>query len=142
MVILADISTSLPIIIAGLFALFLLILGILLMFGKGGKFVSGYNFEAKGEKAKKYERQLLSATGILIMLLAPGVALIGISVLYSATLLWVGFGYSIFVVIVGLLIINKSPRLQRAEFLARKYSENPSYQENEDDWKHPTRRVK
>ena len=145
MFLLTDMTTIIPLAFAGIFVLLLLALGIALLCGKGGSWVSGYNFKAVGAKAVAQERILLKGVAVVIFCLIPGIAGIGLSVICGKAgtlVLWLGFGFSMLIVIIGLIWLNRAPKFKRAEYLARKYTENPNYVENEDDWKHPTKKVK
>ncbi len=125
-----DVIILFPLIVSGLILLTMVGMATMLLLGKGGKYLSGYNFQAKGEKAKKQEKILLRATGILIYVLVPGIAAIGLSVVAGGTwLMWAGFFYSFVVLVVGLILLNTSKKLKKAELLARKYSENPNYED-------------
>ena len=99
---------------SSIFAVPVIIIGIVLCCGKGAFLIAGYNTESPEEKAKYNEKALCRAVGVLVLVIVGSVELLMLGlVLDTIALVW-GSGI-LFIVstVFGLVYINKSQRFKR-----------------------------
>lgn len=121
-------------IVAIVFFLFLNVIAAALYFGRLSSLVSGYNYKAKGEKAKKYERYMLKRMAYFLSGFSAGLFAAFMSAAFSAKILmYVFLGLTAVYFIAGVIYLTSSKKLRRAQFLAHKLSENPHYRDEQSE---------
>ena len=92
----------------------LLVLGCVLLSGRGAWLIAGYNTMSPEEKAKYNEKALCRAMGWMMLALAGAWGLVTAAMLLNLTwLLWVGNLLFVAVIIVGAVYLNRSDRVKR-----------------------------
>lgn len=117
----------------------LIFIGISLINGKGGLYVSGYNRSVKRPEAKPYERYFLRKAGYFILSLALPYACIAVFNVFDIKIgMYISIAVLATLIIGGLVFLNKDKKIKRAVYLALKLEENPAYTDKEmeaDDFK-------
>ena len=99
---------------ASIFAVPVIILGIVLCCGKGAFLIAGYNTASPEEKASYDEKALCQAVGILLLVIVGSVELLMLGLVLDMTALVWGGGILMAVsTVFGLIYINTSKRFKR-----------------------------
>ena len=99
---------------ASIFAVPVIVIGIVLCCGKGAFLIAGYNTASPKEKASYDEKALCRATGILVLVIVGCVELLMLGLVLNLTALVWGDGILMAVsTVFGLIYINKSQRFRR-----------------------------
>ena len=100
--------------VSSIFAVPVIIIGIVLCCGKGAFLIAGYNTASQKERASYDEKALCRATGILLLVMMGCIELLLLGVVLGMTaLIW---GVVILLAastVFGLIYINKSKRFRR-----------------------------
>ena len=100
--------------VSSIFAVPVIIIGIVLCCGKGAFLIAGYNTASPEEKAIYNEKALCRAVGALVMVIVGGVELLMLGLVLDTTALVWGGGILMAVsTVFGLIYINKSQRFRR-----------------------------
>ena len=95
-----------------------IILGIVLICGKGADLIAGYNSLPSKEREKWNEKTLCRAVGILLLIMVGCIELIGVGAILDITILeWTGCALLIIFTAGGLVYINKSKRFKNGGML-------------------------
>ena len=101
-------------IVMSIFAVPVIIIGIVLCCGKGAFLIAGYNTASPKEKAAYDEKALCRATGVLVLVIVGSVELLLLGAVLGMTALAWGGGILMAVsTVFGLIYINKSQRFKR-----------------------------
>ena len=99
---------------SSIFAVPVIIMGIVLCCGKGAFLIAGYNTASPEEKASYDEKALCRATGVLVLVIVGCVELLMLGLVLDMTVLVWGGGILMAVsTVFGLIYINKSQRFKR-----------------------------
>ena len=99
---------------SSIFAVPVIIVGIVLCCGKGAFLIAGYNTASSEEKATSNEKALCRATGVLVLVIVGSVELLMLgAVLDMVALMWGGGILMAVLTVFGLIYINKSQRFKR-----------------------------
>ena len=99
---------------SSIFAVPVIIIGIVLCCGKGAFLIAGYNTASPKEKASYDEKALCRATGVLVLVIMGCVELLMLGlVLDMAALIWSSVILLVISTVFGLIYINKSKRFKR-----------------------------
>ena len=99
---------------ASIFAVPVIILGIVLCCGKGAFLIAGYNTASPKEKAAYNEKALCRATGVLVLAIVGSVEVLMLGLVLDMTaLVWVGGVLIAGSTVFGLIYINTSKRFKR-----------------------------
>ena len=113
-------------IIPGAFVAFLLVFGTLLMFGKGGILIPGYNHTAKGANAVFFEKVYCQHVGIIVL-----VSAVLFSALFTGLVMqinWLTFasgGVGVCVIFCMLVALKNNKKANVAVLLAKELTKNP-----------------
>ena len=100
--------------VASIFAVPVIIIGIVLCCGKGAFLIAGYNTASPKEKAAYDEKALCRAVGVLVLVIVGSVELLMLGLVLDMTALEWGGGILMAVsTVFGLIYINKSQRFRR-----------------------------
>lgn len=80
-------------------AALLMIMGIVILVGKGDKLIAGYNTASKEEKSQYNAKRLRGLVGGLLIILAPATFLLGLDSM-AASLLFSGITFVVCIVVV------------------------------------------
>ena len=99
---------------ASIFAVPVIIIGIVLCCGKGAFLIAGYNTASPKERAVYDEKALCWATGVLVLVIVGSVELLMLGLVLDMTaLVWSGGILMAVSTAFGLIYINKSQRFRR-----------------------------
>ena len=99
---------------ASIFAVPVVIIGIVLCCGKGAFLIAGYNTLSSAERAAWDEKALCRTTGVLVLVIVGCVELLLLgAVLDIVALMWSGGILFAVSTVFGLIYINKSQRFKR-----------------------------
>ena len=99
---------------ASIFAVPVIILGIVLCCGKGAFLIAGYNTSSPEERAKYDEKALCRAVGGLVLVIVGSVELLMLGLVLDMTaLVWGGGILMAGSTVFGLIYINTSKRFKR-----------------------------
>ena len=99
---------------SSIFAVPVIIIGIVLCCGKGAFLIAGYNTASPKEKASYDEKALCRATGVLVLVIVGCVELLMLGAVLGISVLMWGGGVLIAVsTVFGVIYINKSQRVKR-----------------------------
>ena len=99
---------------SSIFAVPVIIIGIVLCCGKGAVLIAGYNTASPEEKAAYNEKALCRAVGVLLLVIVACVELFMLGMILDITALMWGGGILLAVsTVFGLIYINKSKRFRR-----------------------------
>ena len=100
--------------VSSIFAVPVIVIGIVLCCGKGAFLIAGYNTASPKEKAEYDEKALCRATGVLLLVIVGCVELLLLGAVLDMTALMWGGGILMAVsTAFGLIYINKSRRFRR-----------------------------
>ena len=100
--------------LSSIFAVPVIIIGIVLCCGKGAFLIAGYNTASAEERAAYDEKALCQAVGILLLAIVGCVELLMLGLVLDTTALKWGGGVLMAVsTVFGLIYINKSQRFKR-----------------------------
>ena len=100
--------------VSSIFAVPVIIIGIVLCCGKGAFLIAGYNTSSPEERAKYDEKALCRAVGILLFVMVGCVELLLLGAVLDITALEWGGGILMAVsTVFGLIYINTSKRFKR-----------------------------
>ena len=100
--------------VSSIFAVPVIIIGIVLCCGKGAVLIAGYNTASPEERAAYDEKALCRAVGVLVLVIVGCVELLLLgAVLDMAALEWGGGILFAVSTVFGLIYINKSKRFRR-----------------------------
>ena len=100
--------------VASIFAIPVIIIGIVLCCGRGAGLIAGYNTASPAEKAAWDEKALCRATGVLLLVIVGCVELLLLGFVLGMTVLKWGGGILMAVsTVFGVIYINKSQRFRR-----------------------------
>ena len=100
--------------VASIFAIPVIIIGIVLCCGRGAGLIAGYNTASPEEKAQYDEKVLCRGTGVLVLVIAGCVELLMLGAVLGMTVLKWGGGILMAVsTVFGVIYINKSQRFRR-----------------------------
>ena len=91
-------------IITGPIGLVMIIMGIVLLSGRGGFLIAGYNTKTKAEKEKYDEVALCKFIGKIVLIIAVMTILMGIEVLVTSMWFWIVWSV-VFVAVITFSII-------------------------------------
>ena len=99
---------------ASIFAVPVIIIGIVLCCGKGAFLIAGYNTASPEEKATYNEKALCRAVGILVLVIVGSVELLMLGVILDmAALMWGGGVLIAVSTVFGVIYVNTSKRFRR-----------------------------
>ena len=111
-------------IIPGVFVLLCIIFGILLLCGKCSVLIPGYNFSAKGKKAKTQERIYCRRVGRFVLILTVFFAIVFVGMIIKLPwLAGVGGGLGAIYALFDVVAIKNNARVMEAKMLAKSLSE-------------------
>ena len=100
--------------VSSIFAVPVIIIGIVLCCGKGAFLIAGYNTASPEEKATYNEKALCRATGVLVLVIVGSVELLMLGLVLDMTaLVWGGGILMAISTVFGLIYINTSKRFRR-----------------------------
>ena len=100
--------------LSSVFAVPVIIIGIVLCCGKGAFLIAGYNTASPAERAAYDEKALCRAVGVLLLVIVGSVELLMLGLVLDMTaLVWGGGILMAASTVFGLIYINKSPRFKR-----------------------------
>ena len=100
--------------VSSIFAVPVIIIGVVLCCGKGDFLIAGYNTASQEERAAYDEKALCRAVGVLVLVIVGCVELLMLGLVLDMTALVWGGGILMAVsTIFGLIYINKSQRFKR-----------------------------
>ena len=100
--------------VSSIFAVPVIIIGIVLCCGKGAFLIAGYNTASPKEKASYDEKALCRATGVLVLAIVGSVEVLMLGLVLDMTaLVWVGGVLIAVSTVFGLIYINTSKRFKR-----------------------------
>lgn len=100
--------------IFGLIVLFLVILGVVFLCGKGAFLIAGYNTMSPEEKARWDEKALCKAVGVLMLVCAVFFAVVGLSAVFQNYILLTVSTISFLVVVfAGVVYVNTTKKFKR-----------------------------
>ena len=100
--------------VSSIFAVPVIIIGIVLCCGKGAFLIAGYNTASPEEKAAYNEKALCRAVGVLLFVMVGCVELLLLGAVLGMTVLeWGGGILMAASTVFGLIYINKSQRFKR-----------------------------
>lgn len=101
-------------IISGITAAFLVLLGIVFSCGKGSSLIAGYNTASPEEKVQYNEKALCRAMGGMMFALAACCIVMGLSEIFQTmAFFWIGFVLLFIVVIGGVIYMNTAQKVKR-----------------------------
>ena len=99
---------------SSIFAVPVIIIGIVLCCGKGAFLIAGYNTASPEEKASYDEKALCRATGVLVLVIVGCVELLMLGLVLDMTaLVWGGGILMAVLTVFGIIYINTSKRFKR-----------------------------
>ena len=111
-----------------------LVFGIVLLCGKGGILIPGYNQKAKGEEAIKHEKFYCKKVGIFVMILTIFFAIIFVGVIFQIYVLAaIGGGLGAIYAIFGVVALKNNVKAQKAKLIAKELTESYEKQEQENN---------
>lgn len=100
--------------VSSIFAVPVIIIGIVLCCGKGANLIAGYNTASPEERAAWEEKALCRAVGVLVLVMVGCVELLLLGAVLGMTALMWGGGILLAIsTAFGLIYLNKSKRFKR-----------------------------
>ncbi len=114
-------------IIPALFVAIFAVVGILLLFGRASKVISGYNAKATDKNAKFFEKIVCRSVGVYLLIIDFFFIFVFVGLIIGQGILaCVSGGVGALFALCGAIYLNNNTRLKRAMFLAKELEKNPS----------------